>query len=320
VATTQNFVLGDSSNTNGIGFGYRCGFFFGAKEDEQLILDFRQTLDANKRFKSKTNALFAYVKADAKTFVLVDTIDKKIAFAANEFTEALTKKDSTLLIARIKRGVKAAIGDTLRKENYEAFSTAISGSLGDGEVFKTFENYILDRRGFSIDVAYATLLNFPSSNFAQSYVPMQSVWLTPGYRFGGGASFLNIDGVLRYQWYDVGYYKSFFPQSNIFQNNIDVGLALAGSWPRFSIQFELVSRNSSTKQIIGSDAYGNTVYETSSSRDLQYMGTFNFTASKTISLSYTLGNRFEAVMNPENTLVSTLSINFRFGTPKKEGV
>jgi len=49
------------------------------------------------------------------------------------------------------------------------------------------------------------------------------------------------------------------------------------------------------------------------------MRTFNFTATKTISLSH-LGQSLEAIMNPENTSVSTLSINFRFGTPKKDWV
>jgi hypothetical protein len=202
-----------------------------------------------------------------------------------------------------------------RNEFTNTYYDIVERNLPLRNSFAQFKHYIQNRQGFTLDFAYATFLNFPSNNFTQSYVPKQAAWLTPGYRFQGSSWYVNLNGVLRYEWYAVDYYKQFFPQSDIYQHNIDYGLAIAARAKRFSLQFELVGRNSSTDMIIGNDGDGNNIYENRSRTDWQYIGTFNFNVNDKILLTYTLGNRFEPMMNPENTLVSTLAINFAFGAP-----
>jgi hypothetical protein len=164
-----------------------------------------------------------------------------------------------------------------------------------------------------VDAAYAAFLNFPTNNFEFSVVPRQSLWVTPTYRFSNDLSFLKILGVLRYEWYNIDYYRHYFPQSEFYENNVDYGLAVAGVFEKFLLQFELVGRSSNSEIPAGVDENGNELFTKKSNSDIQYVGTFSYLLTDQIALTYSLGKRFDPVLNPENSLISLLSINLGFG-------
>lgn len=129
---------------------------------------------------------------------------------------------------------------------------------------------------------------------------------------------MKLIGVTRYEWYDLDYYKKYFPEKDIYENNFDYGLAINTEFKKFNLNFELVGRKSVSELLAGTDANGNQLYRKEEQTDLQYLGTFNYNLTDQMVLSYTLGNRFEPILNLTNSLVSTL--NFGFGTPTKSNL
>ena len=75
---------------------------------------------------------------------------------------------------------------------------------------------------------------------------------------------------------------------------------------------------SKTETQAGTDTHGNKLFRKDQKSDIQYIGSFNYNIADQIVLTYSFGNRFEPVLNPNNTLVSMLSLNFGFGTPTKD--
>ena len=131
---------------------------------------------------------------------------------------------------------------------------------------------------------------------------------------------MRVMGVLRYQWYNADYYKVYFPQSVIYKNNLDYGVAFSAEGQRFSVKLEIIGRSSNSEEVVGLDDEGNELYRKIKRKDTQYIGTFNFNLTEQIMLSYSLGSRFEPIANPLNTLVSMLSLNFGFGAPKTDNI
>jgi hypothetical protein len=79
------------------------------------------------------------------------------------------------------------------------------------------------------------------------------------------------------------------------------------------LQFELVGRSSNSEIPAGVDDDGNELFIKKSDSDIQYVGTFSYLLSDKIALTYSLGKSFDPVLNPDNTLVSLISVNFGFG-------
>jgi hypothetical protein len=148
-------------------------------------------------------------------------------------------------------------------------------------------------------------------------LPRQSFWVTPTYNFKDKWSVLKLMAVVRYEWYNSGYYKLYFPDAKIYQNNIDYGLGIAAEFKKFSLNVEMVGRYSNSEIPAGTDAEGNKLYRKDQKSDFQYIGSFSYNLTDQIILSYSIGNRFEPIQNPNNTLVSMLSLNLGFGAPTK---
>lgn len=323
VASTQNFLLGDSSATNGIAFGYRTSFYFGNANDRKEVEGYRDSLQKNQSIQIK-------IVGTAENLI----VKKQIA----NTDDFLIKIKSTLIKAMFESGNyknigeveklyvtisnEASIVEPLDLENpdefLDNFYSIIDKSLNASTLFNEFKSYIKERQGFSVDVAYAHLLNFPTNNFEFSYVPRQSLWITPTYRLKNKLSFLKVMGVIRLEWYNTGYFRTYFPGTNTNANSTDYGLAIAAELNKFSFQFEMVGRSSNSEIPAGTDDDGNQLFRKEQNSDFQYIASFSYNLTDQIVISYNLGNRFEPIQNPENTLVSILSLNLGFGSPTED--
>lgn len=323
ISSTQNFLLGDSSASNGIAYGYRTTIYLGNKKDREIVTAYLEVINQNK-------AISARIISKASELILIDEIKSKAEFIERmrpvieaEVSVYFQPETARQIIGEIMNEVQLlpdnpVSGDPLPDSFLDAFNPIITNSINKQlkyDAISDFRNYIGERQGFMLDIAYAGLVNFPTNSFGYSVVPRQSIWLTPTYRFKDKLSKLKVMGVLRYEWYRLEYYNRFFPSSDFFKNNFDYGLAVSGEWRKFSIRFEVVGRSSNSETVVGQDENGNNLYIKDNSSDVQYMGTFSYRLTDEIALTYTLGEKFNPILNPEETLVSLLSLNFGFGAP-----
>lgn len=330
LASTQNYLLGDSTATSGLSFGYRTTLYFGSNRDREVVRQYKQQISENQRIQAR-------IGAKAQELVFRPEIQNR-----QEFIEAIRPtmikaiydiytKDSA---AEAEAQVEIILSESNSLPAYEssdpdpfldAFMNMVDANLQDIEselnaqqVFDQFKTYLKNRQGFSIDVAYGFFLNFPGNSFGSAIAPRHAIWITPTYRFRDELSRLQVMGVLRFEGYDTGYYKEYFPDSQVFENNIDYGIALAGDFNQFSVQFEAVGRSSNSLVPAGFDQGGNELFRKDSRSDFQAIGTFVYRLSDQLALTYSLGDSFEPIFNSDNTLVSLLSLNLGFGSPTRE--
>ncbi|KFF18203.1 hypothetical protein [Flavobacterium hydatis] len=317
LASTQNFMLQDSTNTRSLAFGYRTSIYFGNKRDKEIIQKHIKTLSDNQRigskilaelseladkFKFKTKREYLTAIRDKLTNRIYEVLDKKSMKEAEEITKNIYDATDSL-----------PFNENDLDSFFIAFSELIENkSMGSYDEFKS---YILSRQGLSIDLAYALSLNFPTNDFKNSNIPRQSFWITPSYKFSDKISFLKATGVLRYEWYNKKYFENYFPDTNVYKNNFDYGLALSGQFKKFSLEFEATGRQSSSLLITSTDAAGNILYTKENTSDFQYIGTFSYRLTEQIALTYQIGSSFIPVFNHNGTLISLLSLNFGFGGP-----
>lgn len=320
IASTQKFQLGDSTNSNGIAFGYRTTFYFGNEKDREKLEAYQSNLKSNQQILSLIGShaeRLIDLVADKDEFL--DKIKSSIVITVFQNMPELDAEKKEALIDQIINETYLLSFDNDDRDSFlNSFYNLIDSKLKSDLLFNEFKAYIENRYGWSVDVAYANMLNFPSNRFSFSYMPRQSFWLTPTYHFKDEFNFLKIMGVIRYEWYNASYYKKYFTESKIYENNFDYGLAISARFEKFSIEFEMVGRRSKTNMPAGIDNQGRKLFIYESSSDFQYLGSFNYNLSDQIVLSYNLGSRFDPTLNPENTLVSLLSLNLGFGTPTEK--
>lgn len=322
IASTQNFQLGDSTATNGLGFGYRTTFYFGNKKDREIIEKYISDLKSNQQITSLIGSEAQSLLENNK----VSTKDEFIEKIKNKIIETINKNISNLSINQKNKLIEDILIEvsmlSLDINDFDLFlndfNNIIDSKLKSEILFNEFKTYITNRQGWSVDIAYANLLNFPTNNFEFSYLPRQSLWITPTYHFKDNLNFLKIMGVIRYEWYNVDYFKKYFADSKVYENNIDYGIAISTQFEKLSIKFEMVGRNSETEISAGTDSEGNELFRRDNTSDFQYLGSFNYNLSDQIILSYSLGKSFEPMLNSDNTLISLVSLNFGFGTPSEK--
>lgn len=315
IAVTQKFLLGDSTNTTGIGLGYRTSIHFASENDIGIINRMETLLDSADRIRREIIAKIP-AKYDEK---------KKYDAFLEDFLPEIEKvvrknvkdKDNALLLTEQIGSVIKSIAEYPKGENIfiEAVDNKLFSILGIGEVFNSQKKYLAERQGLTIDIAAAAFLNFPDNNFEFSFSPKQALWIIPSYRFEGGMNFLNIMGAVRFEFCSLGYYKNYFPNAEYFSNNIDYGASIEADFDKFSIRFELTGRTGNSEIPAGIDNNGNPLYRKETGSDFQYIGEIGFRIDDQIMLNYKIGKKFKPEINPGNTLLSLLSINFGFGTP-----
>lgn len=322
LASTQNFFLGDSTKTNSLSFGYRTSLFLGGSKDKNKIAQLKKDLNSSQSLYATIIAEVAKVFSGAGTSLPKQSFLQKInspitqALKSINVSEEIAEEFITKLETAINNAppgdLKLAAAADITAQTFDDFFKATPA-------LEVFEKYIVNRTGFYLDVAYANFLNFPTNNFEYSFVPRQSLWLTPSYRFSGNLNKFQLIGVFRYQWNNTKYFEKYFPGAGYYKNNWDYGVALNGDFNRLSLQLELVGRKANTEVAAGMDDDGNPLYRKDKAADVQYMGTISYRLMDQIVLTYNLGRDFKILSN-DNTLISLLSLNFGFGAPTKKNL
>lgn len=320
IASTQNFLLEDSTTTNAIGFGYRTTIYFSTESDKKNIQRYRGEIRGLKKISSKIVAEAEKIDFETRdefmshmTNFIIDVIFK--GFGSDYETEARIQSQFILELVD-----KIPLDTTNTDPFLNSFNSIVTTTLMNPEsglaadsLVSQFKNYLNQRDGLSIDLGYATLLNFPTNTFDDTFAPKRSLWITPGFRFKNEKwSFLKILGVFRSTSYDLDYYKTYFPTQEVFQTSTDFGLAASGDFNQISFRLEFVSRNSETETPTSTNGGGTIQYSVSKKSDFQSIGTISYKLSKDIVLTYSLGERFDDILS-NNNIVSLLTLNIGFG-------
>jgi len=324
LASTQNFVLGDSSKTNGLGFGYRTTFFFPLEEDKKAVNAFTDSLRLRTTLESNITAEamgVIYNGTDTTKAALLQAIQQKVAAVILKLNYVKDQDAADAKVKAINKEAYETLPD-LDMSHPEVFLNAyfalIEKHLQLNAVFADFKSYLKIRHGLAVDLAYANFTSFPTNDFEFSYVPKQAFWITPSFRWTDGKRALKALLVYRYEWYQPEYYRNFFPTASVFRNNHDFGAAVTGEFSKCSIQLEVIGRSSNTLTPAATDAEGNTLYSLKQRNDLQYLLTLNYSVTDAITLTYTIGNKFDPLLASQSTLVSMLTLNLGFGSPITE--
>lgn len=317
LASTKSFILGDSTPTTGLAFGYRTTFYLGNKTEREKIQNYNANSD-------KTKRIFNIISIKADELGDDLSIQNKDDFLGEI-------KDTIVVAFRMYESEKEAIriankilfdSDTLPQYDsqkpddfIDRFYVVVNENLKSEELLNVYKENIKKRNGLSVDVAFASLLSFPTNEFEYSFAPMQSFCITPTYRFKGKLNFLKLMLVYRYEWYSIDFYKKFYPNNTLYKQSNNYGFAISTEFNKFSLQFELINKYSDSEIPAGAGTY---IKENKS--DTQYIGTFSYNLTEQVVVFYSLGNQFNPITNPNNTLVSTLSINLGFGAPDRNTI
>ncbi len=332
LASTQNFLLADSTATNSISWGYRTSLFFSTKTHTAATLTQINNLSERAAVTAAVNAyLFGYSGNagidTAQEYLLALKPDLQ-SFLTKSTAIVLSPVEYDILFYEIsEEALQVALTPDSPSNFIEEVNNIISKHFSKKGLFiSNFDDLkkkLLEREGFGIDFAYAMLLNFPTNNFEFSVVPRQSVWLAPSYIFNSSGNTTNFKGtgILRYEWYNDDYFDNYFPTVESYKNNIDYGLALSMAYNNLSIQLEGTGRSSYSLEEAGVDSDGDTLYKKNNASDFQYIATISYRLTDQIALSYQFGSAFEPVFSPnKGTLISLLSLNFGFGGPSTANV
>jgi len=238
-ASTQNFLLGDSTATNSIAFGYRTTFYIGNKTDRETVENFTSNLLTNMKISAKVTSEVLSLIINNKISnqeELMGMIRNTILQCLNE-SGKFDNQEAAVELTNIIIEESAFIPplEIAQPQPFvDSLNAIIDKKLKAEATYNNFKEYIGKRYGLSIDIAYAGFLNFPTNSFESSYLPRQSFWITPTYNFRDKWSFLKVMAVIRYEWYNSGYYKEYFIDSKIFENNIDYGKPWTGVWCEYN--------------------------------------------------------------------------------------
>lgn len=327
LASSQNFKLGDSSNCNILGLGIRTSIFIPFNDDRSRVDRYRDSLSTIMKIESSFSAKLKQLLDDASVnstddlmqklgpYIVKKLVELKYVSSADDAQKLATEicKDTTSLPPFVKGT------DNQTNAYRSAMISLIRKHTASTQTYEAFQQYLRYRNGLYLDIAYGSSIGFPTNDFEFSYVPKNSIWLTPSYHFFNNEKHgLKLMFVYRYEFHNLDFYRAYFPNSTVYKNNNDYGFAFAADFPKWTLQAELVGRSSNTEIPVGTDANNNVLYIKQQSNDLQYLGTFNYRLTDQMVLTYSLGNRFNPITNPNSTLVSTLSINLGFGTPDQK--
>ncbi|MEO1023201.1 MAG: hypothetical protein AAFW89_11720 [Bacteroidota bacterium] len=326
IASTQNFLLGDSTASNAIAFGYRTSIHIRKAGGKQVKSDIEKAID---RYESTGWVGTRFVSQLVVELQTMDNLNQQKALdksleiltkAMND--EGFTKKQAGDVLS-IYRGALVNIMDVTQNQDgfVEQLTYIVFQSLKSDELFEELKKEISSKKGLFVDFAYATVINFPSNEFESAVAPRQSFWISPSYKFKNKLDFLTLSGVLRYERFDTDYYEDFFPNATVFRHNRDVGLAASGVFDNFTLDFEAVYRDSETLNPTGQlDINGNETFTKDEDTDFQVVGSFTYRINDNLAITYNLGNQFEPILNPGNTLVSQFGISLSFGAKKNTDV
>lgn len=344
VASTQAFQLNDSLKSNAIGFGVRTMLVGGQSSKAKKMAVYRRTMNLvelsqrmQRLAEDHMNTLVSEElkkkpKADGKTYseMQVDSVKLTILLTPENFYAIKQVWTMDLKIDRLTTCPEedSAVADLFKKLEawlkdhpnckIDKLSDALDDLTGLDVAVKGLVKANDDPRGFRLEIAASSLLNFPTNASDYSFVPKAGVWLTPSYQHPTWNSF-EVLGVVRYLWYKSEYFRRYDVGFRSFDSNFDAGLRLVLKKEKFSLEGEAVQRWSSiTLRESFDQATGETTTVSKSEVDFQYLVNLNYQLRDNLTLSYTFGKQLDPQLNLNigGDVVSLLALNVGFGAPK----
>lgn len=325
IASTQNFKIADSINSNAVGFGFRSllrrGDFFPEYKKLFQVIDRNSDLQIlNVTLATIMDALSdAGVKTNEEFYEKLVTHYKTTTSYTGLTAEEKARYDAALeeVAENISGDYDKAVFETVLKEAFDPIIKVNTEALK-----KLYQQFKTERKGLQIEVAGALALNFPTNDFEFSTAPKSGLWVTGTFNpskekkseFWQGTSLVTM---VRYLRNDIDYYQQYFPDSTgYFQHNLDLGGRLVYQASKFSVEFELLSRyrQSLLERIENLD--GSITKREKADWDWKYLMNINYAISKNLVINYSFGKQLEPAFRLNGNLISVFSLNFAFGGPK----
>lgn len=325
LASTNHYLLGDSTETSSIGIGLRSKIHFMGYGGKDTLLNRIKKLEKSLMIRPELNLIVDDAIDAIISDVNNDPAKYKMKFYDIVWPEIEKKLKSIYPNVNLKEigsfmdGIKDKLDklpEISPKGDNSKFTLEFLNLFEEGfstqEVFNELESEITNRQGLTIEFAAAALINFPTNNVEKSVIPRYSIWITPAYRVFSG-SIINFLGVFRYEFYNMDYYRQYFSSNKFYDNHYDLGIAISIEFGQFSFHCEAIRRLSNSDRKIGQDNQGRIIYVKDEISSYQYLGTFNYNITKGISVNYSFGKGYDPVLVDKNVLVSQLSLNMGFG-------
>lgn len=328
VASTQNYVLKDTVKSKALGFGIRTTIYITDKAVKKVIDSALDSLVNSLALKSQIhNYILRINKSSIKPANTIQFVDKLIYLLLTEkYILAYFNNDRKLMeqeLWKLAKQLKKELPDYSpgnEKKFLDSTDILVLRYCAVAKKLQILESYVTNRPGFKLDIAGAFSLDFPTNDMSFSVTPQQSIWLTPAYRFRGNASFIEILGVLRYNWYNVDFYQQYFQNKETYENNFNYGISLNLLFKKISLHFEAVGQYSNTIIEKSTDPSGIVTTRSKTKSDFQYVGTFSYQINKKLILSYSFGKQFQPILSNNGTLISVVGLNFGFGGPTSDNL
>lgn len=320
ISSTNDYLINDSVHSNAIGFGIRTMLWQGTKSEKDRIYNKYEKVLKDLAASTKIYVLASNLECGNCT--LNKYVEKLIQLIEEQqdriFPTELSKLEKKRILQEIKEYLQNKLPDISadKTANANNVSDALDSFLEIDATVNDIVKLKADRKGFKLEIAVASGLNFPTNETDFSIVPTSGFWLTPSYQ-PFKYDWIELLGVFRYYNYNLDFYKKYNPDANVFEQTVDYGLRIALKWEKYSLEFESIGREG--KSLISEEVEGDiTVRKTKRFSDFQYIMNFNYQISDDLILSYNFGETFNPILEYKGTLISLLTLNFAMNTPKKE--
>lgn len=317
VSSTNNFVLGDSSKSNALGFGVRTMLFRGnntiLNEYNKLKKGYRISLDLVNLIDDIDNDSATVKELNNKYF---EEVKKNKTKLFGEFTKNQQNIIVGNYIEYIRKHLAAeSLAKKISKDDYEEIIDNLTDDfLQVDQILESIYKIRRNRPGFKLEVAGAIALDFPANQTDYSYIPKFGIWASPSYSFDQ-VDWFEFLGVVRFYHFNLDFYKTYFPNTEVFENTWDFGFRLVLKWEKFAFESEFVWNKSNTVIHKETDAQGVTTTESKTKNDFQYIINFNYQLDDDIILSYNFGKSFDPFVAINGNMISSLSLNLGFNSP-----
>lgn len=317
ISSTQNFVLADSVNSNAVGIGFRTMLWRGTKDEKQSIITNYKSLINNLKLSTSIYVIANKIDCDKCTKEgFINQLILELNSNSKIFSDC-TPEQKNKIIKIIKKELEKKSLEVNDVEELIEFTADIIDSETIDKNLSELIELKKNRKGFKLEFAVATSIDFPSNEIEFSVVPKTGVWLTPSYQ-PFKHKWIEFLGVFRYFNYNLDFYEKYLNEEDRYKHSFDYGVRLALKFKKYSIEFEGIGR---TGVIVEHDEVNpNVTHITKSDPDFQYLLNFNYQINDKLILSYNFGKEFDLLYNNEGNLVSLFSLNYALNTPTNDNL
>jgi hypothetical protein len=341
LASTDNYVTNDTLTGSALGFGGRTMILNG-KVNQQLESEYRAISSMYNdllAMQSQIRVMMGEYKNSLARFSAEGAQLPDKPFDADSLKVFLLKSEvlNQPVIAAIINQVFNELSTTgksyeeIRKDFISVFKEKYSGVVL-ADYRRLLESVRTERYGFRWEVATAFSLNFPTNDFNNSISPNQGIWSNISFRpFRKVRSSLSPDvlfevpvnfefiGLVRWINNNDDFINRYHPDDTlqyIVGGIFDFGLRGILEFGKLSLEMEYIYRNNRNKEYFTIDdiSYSRTV----NGDTYKFLLNISYNISDNIVLSYNIGKNFDMVNSDAGNLISGLSVNFGFGSIRKD--